>query len=407
MTDIWKEREIRIRFFRELLTCCHDLYSWTYDTSFQPVFTNCPNEILPTLIFALEDEKITSLASIYEDGHPIVMTNPLGLMWIADFERDASGKLLYIHVIGPAFYDDVSSNTLEQMLNRLNLSLPLKQQFSKALMELPVISSVRMLQYGQMLHFALTGEKISSSEFTHLAENEVSNGHKKQNHTEEVHRHGTWLAEQAMMKFVEDGNLDYRKQRDRIATSGRVGKMSVGDPIRQVKNQMIVLTALCTRAAIRGGLNPDTAYTLSDRYIQNIESCITMAELAEVGRTMEDDFVRRVHQIKTKCGISPQIQQCCDYILLHITEKITVETLADLVGHAPNYLSKKFRQETGKTISAYIMDGKMEYAKLLLKSSNDPIQDIAEQLGFSTQSHFGAQFKAYTHMTPAQWRAEG
>lgn len=313
---------------------------------------------------------------------------------------------MYIHVVGPAFYDDISQQALESMLNHMNLSLTVKQQFRKTLLELPVITAVRMLQYGQMLHFTLTGCKISTSEFTHLAGGDGNTSRKQLAPTENIHRHGSWAAEQMMMKLVEEGNLDYRKKRDRIATYGRVGKMSTGDPIRQVKNQIIVLTALCTRAAIRGGLNPDTAYTLSDRYIQNIETCNTIAELAEVGRAMEDDFVRRVHQVKHQAGISPQIQQCCDYILLHVDEKITVAQLADFVGHASNYLVKKFHQETGKTISQYIMEAKMERAKLLLKSSNDSVQDVAEQLGFATQSHFGAKFKEYTGMSPAQWRVK-
>lgn len=404
MLDLWKEREQRLDYFRELLTCCHDLYSWTYNSRLEPVYANCPNELVLNLIFAMDQDRISFVSPTHQIGKPVVITNQLGLMWIADFENDENGNLLYIHVIGPAFYDDISPKALETALSRLNLSLSIKQRFTEVLISLPVIPAVRFLQYGQMLHYTLTGIKITTSEFVHLGESAPGIIEKPPEHLKEVRHHGTWAAEQAMMKLVEEGNLDYRKYRDRFSTSGRVGKMSTGDPIRQIKNQIIVLTALCTRAAIRGGLTPDTAYTLSDRYIQNIETCNSIAELAEVGRAMEDDFVHRVHQVKNRSGISPQIQQCCDYIQLHPDEKITVAQLADLVGHADNYLVKKFRQETGKTISEYIMEVKIERAKLILKDSRGSIQDVAEQLGFATQSHFGAKFKEHTGVTPAQWR---
>lgn len=221
---------------------------------------------------------------------------------------------------------------------------------------------------------------------------------------QDAYRHGTWVAEQAMMKLIEEGNLDYRKHRDRLTTFEGGGRIGTTDPTRKIKNQLIVLTALCTRAAIRGGLSPSIAYTLSDRYIASIENCASTAESIDAAHAMEDDFIRRVHQIRYQSGISPQIQQCCDYILLHTGEKITVDQLANMVGHASNYLIKKFRQETGKTISEFIMETKMERAKLLLRDDSGPIQDVAEQLGFATQSHFGAKFKEYTGMTPAQWR---
>ena len=403
MTDDYQEKQKRLTFYRDLVTCCYNLYSWTFSGTLAPVFTNCPNDLVFRLIFSMNTDHSQAIDSVIEKGAPVVMTNSLGLMWISDFETDSQGTLQFIHVLGPAFYDDISPRMLEAALDRLNLSQSVKHQFYDILMQLPVVPATRFLQYGQMLHFTLTGKNIPSSEFLHMADASDAPTPKKVG-TQKTPQHGTWAAEQAMMKLIEEGNLNYRKERDRFNTSGKVGKMSLGDPVRQVKNQIIVLTALCTRAAIRGGLAPDTAYTLSDRYIQNVEACTTIADLAEVGHAMEDDFVRRVHQVKTQTGISSQVQQCCEYIQLHVEDKITVDQLAQQVGHAKNYLIKKFHKETGKTIGAYIMEAKMERAKLLLKEPGKSVQDVAEQLGYATQSHFGELFRKYTGMTPAQWR---
>ena len=403
MTDDYLQKQNRLTFYRDLVSCCYNLYSWTFSATLAPVFTNCPNDLVFRLIFSMNTDHSQVIDSVIEKGAPVVMTNSLGLMWISDFETDSQGTLQFIHVLGPAFYDDISPRMLEAALDRLNLSQSVKHQFYDILMQLPVVPATRFLQYGQMLHFTLTGKNIPSSEFLHMAVASDAPTPKKVG-TQKTPQHGTWAAEQAMMKLIEEGNLNYRKERDRFTTSGKVGKMSLGDPVRQVKNQIIVLTALCTRAAIRGGLAPDTAYTLSDRYIQNVEACTTIADLAEVGHAKEDDFVRRVHQVKTQTGISSQVQQCCEYIQLHVEDKITVDQLAQQVGHAKNYLIKKFHKETGKTIGAYITDAKMERAKLLLKEPGKSVQDIAEQLGYATQSHFGELFRKHTGMTPAQWR---
>ena len=403
MTDDYLQKQNRLTFYRDLVSCCYNLYSWTFSATLAPVFTNCPNDLVFRLIFSMNTDHSQVIDSVIEKGAPVVMTNSLGLMWISDFETDSQGTLQFIHVLGPAFYDDISPRMLEAALDRLNLSQSVKHQFYDILMQLPVVPATRFLQYGQMLHFTLTGKNIPSSEFLHMADASDAPTPKKVG-TQKTPQHCTWAAEQAMMKLIEEGNLNYRKERDRFTTSGKVGKMSLGDPVRQVKNQIIVLTALCTRAAIRGGLAPDTAYTLSDRYIQNVEACTTIADLAEVGHAMEDDFVRRVHQVKTQTGISSQVQQCCEYIQLHVEDKITVDQLAQQVGHAKNYLIKKFHKETGKTIGAYITDAKMERAKLLLKEPGKSVQDIAEQLGYATQSHFGELFRKHTGMTPAQWR---
>lgn len=403
MTDDYQQKQNRLTFYRDLVSCCYNLYSWTFSATLAPVFTNCPNDLVFRLIFSMNTDHSQVIDSVIEKGAPVVMTNSLGLMWISDFETDSQGTLQFIHVLGPAFYDDISPRMLEAALDRLNLSQSVKHQFYDILMQLPVVPATRFLQYGQMLHFTLTGKNIPSSEFLHMADASDAPTPKKVG-TQKTPQHGTWAAEQAMMKLIEEGNLNYRKERDRFNTSGKVGKMSLGDPVRQVKNQIIVLTALCTRAAIRGGLAPDTAYTLSDRYIQNAEACTTIADLAEVGHAMEDDFVRRVHQVKTQTGISSQVQQCCEYIQLHVEDKITVDQLAQQVGHAKNYLIKKFHKETGKTIGAYITEAKMERAKLLLKEPGKSVQDVAEQLGYATQSHFGELFRKHTGMTPAQWR---
>lgn len=52
--------------------------------------------------------------------HPIVFTNSMGLIWVADCARN--NQETTIHLIGPAFFDDVSHQTLYESMQRLKLS---------------------------------------------------------------------------------------------------------------------------------------------------------------------------------------------------------------------------------------------------------------------------------------------
>lgn len=390
--------EQRLRFFRELIHCAHALDSWVFNERFEIVFSNCPDASVFQMIFALSRTKEALTSPDYDRNAPIVITSTLGLIWVAECAPNDQAEPTF-HIIGPAFFDDVSHHTIYDGLQRMKISPALQHESVAILDKLPVIPVTRMFEYALMLHYTLTGEKISNSELQMLSPTAQVKG----SITPQKH-HGTWAAEQALLKLVEDGNLEHRKLRSQFSSTGNVGKMSRDNPLRQVKNQIIVYTALCTRAAIRGGLPPETAYSLSDQYIQMAESCSNVSELAEVNHTMQDDFIRRVHRAKNANGISRQIQICLDYIQIHLSERITVETLAQYVGYSETYLSKKFKRETGKSILDYINECRIESAKQMLVSCELSILEISERLGFGTQSYFGAQFKKVTGMSAGEYR---
>lgn len=79
---------------------------------------------------------------------------------------------------------------------------------------------------------------------------------------------------------------------------GRAGTLA-GDSLRQQKNLIICTATLVTRAAIRGGLNPEQAFTLSDLYIQKAELMTDLLSLTRLNAQMVLDFTKRVDDEKT------------------------------------------------------------------------------------------------------------
>nr|MCR4871327.1 AraC family transcriptional regulator [Atopobiaceae bacterium] len=82
----------------------------------------------------------------------------------------------------------------------------------------------------------------------------------------------------------------------------------------------------------------------------------------------------------------------------------SLSELAANVGLSPEYLSVKFKRETGMTTSRYISKMHVDEAKALLRFTNLSIGEIAAQLAYSSQSHFQSAFKRETGTTPQQYR---
>ncbi|MCI2049371.1 MAG: response regulator [Lachnospiraceae bacterium] len=94
------------------------------------------------------------------------------------------------------------------------------------------------------------------------------------------------------------------------------------------------------------------------------------------------------------------------YIATHLAEDLDRDTIAGAVFLNPDYLSHLFREKTGTSLSAYILNLRMEKATRLLSQSTATIADIATSCGFSNISYFSRQFKASTGKTPHDFRKE-
>ena len=99
-----------------------------------------------------------------------------------------------------------------------------------------------------------------------------------------------------------------------------------------------------------------------------------------------------------------QLQQAFDYIHTHLDQDLSLVKVAGVINISPTYFASLFKCATGISPHQYVIKQRVEWAKLLLKTTNLAIADIAVQVGFSSQSHLTQQFKRLTRMTPRQVR---
>ncbi len=94
------------------------------------------------------------------------------------------------------------------------------------------------------------------------------------------------------------------------------------------------------------------------------------------------------------------------YIKSHISEKLTLDLLAAQLHYNPEYFSRYFKQATGKNISKYLTDLRMDKAKELLKTTDMSISDIGYKCGYSSLSNFRSNFGKYCGMSPKEFRRQ-
>lgn len=215
--------------------------------------------------------------------------------------------------------------------------------------------------------------------------------------------HNTYYFEQEYYGYVEKGDVSGLELFLKNVPQFQEGKIAA-DFIRQAKNIFITTMALTTRHAIAGGLDIETAYELSDSYIQEMEKMSDSASVYALNVSAVFDFTRRVCDAKIPHGMSLEIFKCIQYIANHINTDISVEKIANELNMDRSTLSKKFKRELGFNISSYIMRRKLEEAKSLLSYTDKTISEISEYLCFSTQSYFQNVFKKKYGLTPKEFR---
>ncbi len=92
------------------------------------------------------------------------------------------------------------------------------------------------------------------------------------------------------------------------------------------------------------------------------------------------------------------------YILQHITRKISVLQLAGLVYLGESQFHLLFKTQTGMTPHHYVLQKRLDLAKQLLDESGLSLAQVAQSCGFSSQSSFTQAFSRCYGMPPAKYR---
>ncbi|MBR4470560.1 MAG: helix-turn-helix transcriptional regulator [Erysipelotrichaceae bacterium] len=391
-----------IKFFSQIMQSIYQIYLWIYDQNGTLIECDCPDE--KDFSFLLNEQHLKQISLFFKQhSKPMIYTTDYLTNWITDFKHSEEHGPVVV-LIGPFFLDAYPKQAIREEMDLKQISLQRKDHILSVLNTLPVIGFTRIMEYTVMSHFALTSERISTYDL-HINPSESKSDNDEPD-SEETTAHGTYEAEREMLRMVREGDLGILEYMKKMASIGNIGKMANEDsePLRQMRNALLVEIVLFSRAAIEGGLYPDTAMTLTDRYFQSVEAAKNFQDLTDVAIAVQNDFVGRVHKIKTNRDRSKTVNQLIDYIELHLEDNISLEDMASEFGYSEYYLSKKFRKETGETIKEFIRQSRLKRAAHYLVNTNLSVSSISEKLRFSSQSYFISKFKEEYGVTPNEYK---
>ena len=92
------------------------------------------------------------------------------------------------------------------------------------------------------------------------------------------------------------------------------------------------------------------------------------------------------------------------YVVVHVDEKLSLDTVASEVYLNPSYVSHIFKKITGMSFINFITEVKIDRAKVLLRDNNMRIYDVANILGFNSPEYFTKKFKMRTGLSPVEYK---
>lgn len=226
------------------------------------------------------------------------------------------------------------------------------------------------------------------------------------NQAEYERDHDSMEYENKLIQIVENG--DMKAMYELVLGTEQLEDKHIGevasDERKRVEYLAVTLIVLLSRAAIRGGMSYENSYRLADVYLRRLETCKEAEEMLALSSRAQIEFTRKVKIAKTENSQFPYIERCKEYINQYLQKPIKVGEIAPAIGVSRSYLSRRFMEAEGITIQQYITKERCARAANRLKYSDYPISIISEYFCFSSQSHFGNQFKEYSGLTPKEYR---
>lgn len=142
------------------------------------------------------------------------------------------------------------------------------------------------------------------------------------------------------------------------------------------------LVDLCDRTAKGGPMEA----AIANRMLVNIltELLLSNSRDPAIGSTMIDDIR--------------------GYILDNLDKDLTLEALSRRANLSPYHFARTFKRHVGVSPHDFLIDARINLAAFYLKSSDEPIKNIAIVCGFSSESTFCTTFKNRLGLTPSKYR---
>lgn len=172
------------------------------------------------------------------------------------------------------------------------------------------------------------------------------------------------------------------------------------DTVEQVHEGVLYFNALLVRLIQQKGYSVKEVVGNDLIYLQNVHSFTTKEQVREFLMRVIRSFTAYLECKRGAAG-HRMVEAVLTLIDEAIQEDVTLHSMAEQLYINSSYLSRLFKQETGKSFSAYVLEKKMELAKAALLDGAK-VYDAAASVGYRDASYFTKVFQRYWGVTPGE-----
>lgn len=170
-----------------------------------------------------------------------------------------------------------------------------------------------------------------------------------------------------------------------------------------LREKSIELADMMLRTASKMEIKNDHISSIEKHYSCELIQMETYDTIKEYLNRMLDAIFEEILS-RNDHNMSNKVKEALDYIAENYNEWLSLQDVAKSMHLSPHYFSKLFKREMGMTYVSYVTKYKIEKAKEALEKTDQPIVNIALDLGYDETSYFSKVFKKMEGVTPTQYR---
>lgn len=196
----------------------------------------------------------------------------------------------------------------------------------------------------------------------------------------------------ALEIWSEDGLMKANQELcDDILSFKEAGGREILETVMQAGNIFIM----------RLNLSDQTRHV--EAYYEKCNNCSTTSQLLDCLCLYTKETMHSLAEVRED-EADRSIRLAKQYISNHYAEQITLEDVSSYLGLTPTYFSTFFKKKTNTGFAKYLMNVRVEAAKVLLKESNSSVSEICSMVGYNDIKHFTKVFEQVTGVKPAAYR---
>ncbi len=326
------------------------------------------------------------------------MVSPLGFNYLVLFDFEESNYLL----IGPILLASSNINISASGSNNDRIEMFLK--YLQVLSDEQYINLQPLIYnmfHNDYLEFEIKKvENIKSEPINLIEEDEY---YQDENFIKVLEKtHATMNSIDQCIQFGNINKLDNILAEMALNTKFITSKRLKVSYFRNLQDLAITTNSIFLRSALKGGVPVILGYQISNLFATRIERTMSLSELQNIHIEISKTYCQAVYDYSKKeySGIT---KKAIDYILFNIENYITVNELAEKLFVNPSYLSRKFKEDTGITLTEYVIKEKIKQSKVLIQSKRYSLMEISMMTGFNSYTVFAKHFKRETGFTPRKY----